>query len=193
MPYSRTDIANLAFSELGAETVTDVTAGETPHAIRVNAVFDQLYDEVLEAHPWRFAIRRAHLAVGGQQPLFGWQNAFPLPTVPWCLRPLALDGELPGEGWTFEGGSIYANRAGPLPLVYIARVGLERASALFAGALAYRIAKAVAFAVTNDRETEKTMLTYYRDKLSEARALNAQSAPADDGWAEYSSILEARS
>lgn len=192
MAYTKTQIGNIALNALGAETVPDIATRNSTHAIRLNAVFDLIYDEVLEAHPWHFAKRRLYVAASGR-PEFGWGYSFALPTVPWCLRPLELDGDPLDEGdWTFEGREILTNQAGPLPLVFIARAPLEHASAQFASTMGYRLAAQVAWAVTNDRDTEKLMWKLYGDRLSAARSLNAMSAPADDRGQQESTFINSR-
>ncbi|WP_428247220.1 hypothetical protein [Ferrovibrio sp.] len=189
MALDPTQAANKALNALGAETLTDIGESST-NARRCQAAMAMLVDEVLEAHPWHFAKRRAPLAASGTAPDFGWGYAFPLPTAPWCLRPLQVGGRDAGDDWTVEGRDILANEPGPLQLVFIARVDLAQASGHFGRALGYRLAAEIGFAVTNSREVVADMWRLYERSLSDARAINAQSAPPAEAEASY--LLAAR-
>lgn len=191
MALDQTQVANLALAPLGAEPLTDISEDDI-NARRCRATIAAVIDEVLEAHPWHFAKRRAVLAASATAPAFGWGYAFPLPTAPWCLRPLFVGSRAVGEGWTYEDRSLLANEPGPLELVYIARVDLSAASGHFGRAAGFRLAAQIGFAVTNSREMVDDMWRRYERSLADARALNAQSAPPDDGDADTSFLLAAR-
>lgn len=54
------DIVNIALVRLGANTISSL-AESTRNAVAANKVWANARDEVLEAHPWNFATRRAWL------------------------------------------------------------------------------------------------------------------------------------
>jgi hypothetical protein len=54
------DIANLALTRLGATPITSLDDGSR-NATVINGIYSMLRDEVLRAHPWKFATRRVTL------------------------------------------------------------------------------------------------------------------------------------
>ena len=78
MSYSQVGISNLALLRIGANVITTI-ADNTPNAKKVVAVWDYLFDEVLQARDWRFAKTRATLARSTVTPLYGYSFAYPLP------------------------------------------------------------------------------------------------------------------
>ena len=53
---TRTDIANLALSKLGAEPITDLATDATKEAVHCRIWYDQVLREVLRSHFWSFAM-----------------------------------------------------------------------------------------------------------------------------------------
>jgi len=87
---SAVDIVNLALSHLGQNAdVIDINppdgSAEAQHAARF---YPMARNELLEMHPWTFAIRRTVLApvAGVNRP--SWQYAYAMPSG--CIRPLSL-------------------------------------------------------------------------------------------------------
>jgi hypothetical protein len=88
---SKVSIANLALSLLGDVRIISLSdAHET--AKKVNAVFDLKVEELISMYPWNFAKKRLELAKLEDGPLFGWLNAFALPSD--LLRLLEINGQL---------------------------------------------------------------------------------------------------
>ncbi len=75
-------LANQSLGLLGAAAIT-VGATTEQNYIYCALFFDDARDEILEAHKWNFAKKRAY-AVQTTKPLFGYDNAFTKPTD--CLR-----------------------------------------------------------------------------------------------------------
>ena len=53
---TRTDLANLALSKLGAEPITDLATDATKEAVHCRIWYDQVLREVLRSHFWSFAM-----------------------------------------------------------------------------------------------------------------------------------------
>ena len=86
MAYSNVEICNIALTALGANNIMDLTEN-TEEARKCNVLFENLRDEMLEAHLWNFAIKRTgDLALSSTSPLWEFNNKFQLPTD--CLRVL---------------------------------------------------------------------------------------------------------
>jgi hypothetical protein len=62
---TQTNICNLALRLLGVARITSISADKEQARI-LNDIYDMIQDEILSAHPWNFAIKRATLtALGG--------------------------------------------------------------------------------------------------------------------------------
>lgn len=87
---SAVDICNLALGHLGDDaTVSSIDppegSAQAEHCARFYAVARAA---VIEMHPWRFATRRADLALSTVTPPGNWFYAYALPNP--CLKPLAV-------------------------------------------------------------------------------------------------------
>ncbi len=71
-------ICNQALVKVGANIIQDITEN-TRTAQILNSIYNQVRDEVLRDHPWRFATKRVVLQPNGQVPLFDFQFTYDLP------------------------------------------------------------------------------------------------------------------
>ena len=156
-----TSIANLALAKLGISPIMALN-DDSKQAQFANRFFDHTRDEVLAAHPWNFAMRRAALNKLATAPLFGWANAFQIPTD--CLRVTQLNEIDPTE--RFPLFSIEANQLltdeDEAQIRYIARV--EDGSfypPLFVHALATMLASRLAGPLTGSRELPTALMEEY--------------------------------
>lgn len=78
MGYDQVGIVNLALLRLGANIISAMD-DRTPNAIKANAVWTYLFDEVLQSRDWRFAKTRYKLAQSSTSPLYAYKFAYPLP------------------------------------------------------------------------------------------------------------------
>ena len=81
MTYSQVQLANVALGRIGAANrITSVSPPDgSPNSIKVNAVWDVIFKEVLSERDWKFAKSRATLQKSSTAPLYGYQNAWALP------------------------------------------------------------------------------------------------------------------
>lgn len=183
------DIYNMALGELAADLIADPQQ-MTNNARTIAARYDDIRDAVLRAHPWNCAIRRASLAAMTARPANGYAYQYDLPRDPFCLRPLDLPG-LPNTPWVVEGRRLLTDRAGPLPLRFIARIeDPEGFDPLLVQAVAKRLASVCAYKITK-KEHGVELFKEYRAVLAEARAVDGQEGWPDDMPFE-STILAAR-
>lgn len=84
-----TAMVNLSLLRIGANTISDLSDG-SPNAVKANAVWSFVRDEVLQAKDWRFAKIRYEMTVSETAPLYGYQYAYPLPSD--FLRLVKLRG-----------------------------------------------------------------------------------------------------
>ena len=197
-------ICNLALTRLGHSTITSLDQ-ITKGATLCNLHYPICRDAVLRAHTWNFAIRRASLASDATATVpFEYTYRFPLPDD--CLKVIRTSCEADGGvsagavyGWPglvgggvapsyrIEGKAIMTNDSTML-IEYIARiVDVAQFDALFVDCLASRIAAEIATALTDNASMASGMLDVYRQKISEARSVDAQEGTPRDvidasGW-----------
>lgn len=178
MATTETSIVNDALSLLGADRITSLD-DNTPVALLFREQFDKTRDALLEAHPWRFAIKRATLAQSTSTPDFNYAYYFVLPSD--CLRVVETDSnDVP---WERE-GRLIATDADSMSIRYIAQItqpGLF--SANFAKALAARLAAENCYAVTQSVELKNTLTAGAEKALAEARSFSAQEASSRQPYA----------
>jgi len=188
---SDVEICNRALSILGEARIISL-ADNNKGARAMNARFTILRDAELEAHAWRFAVKRTTLAASVDVPPWGYTKIYDRPTDD--LRPLRV-GDTPinaltvgvqyeASGYVSDGlyeiveGRIQTNLSAPLNYEYIARVtdtGLF--SALFVEALAARLAADAAEEITQSNTKQQAAVNQYKKALSEARRVNALHTP----------------
>ena len=162
-------IWNLALTPLGADRVMDPLE-DTESARKCSAVYESIRDELLEAHPWKFATDRIQLALTANTPLYEFTYEFQMPSD--SLRVLRI--EAPSESWRREGSKILANES-PLYIVYIKQITDTTAfSSAFVATLASRMAFELSFSITNSSTFMERLWTVYEKKLKLAKATDAQ-------------------
>lgn len=80
MQYSQASISNLALGRIGARgDITDINEA-TPNAVKVLAVWDHIFQEVLSERDWKFAKTRVQLQLSPVTPLYAYRHAWALPS-----------------------------------------------------------------------------------------------------------------
>ena len=137
---SQTRIANRAFILLGSvERIVSVDDG-SPLALQVKDLWHESRRQLLVAHPWNCAIRRARLNRAGEVPAFGYSGQFLLPSdnlrwLPW------VQGDSDWFEGEEEGGFILSNEPGPINIRYIGDVeDVTKWSVHVQQLMAYRLA-----------------------------------------------------
>ncbi len=187
---SEVAVYNMALDMLEEGPVT-APSEESRAARLLSRNYPQTRDEVLRAHPWNFALKRTRLPALAEAPAFGWQRAFHLPSD--CLRvlPVALGGgfnarPIPHE---IEGSHILTDEPAPLAIRYIRRVSDPgRFDALFARALAARLAVYVGHVITGKQGYIERVGRIYSETLMEARRIDSlegsAATPLGEDWIE---------
>ena len=142
MVSSVTDVCNFALAHLGEARITSV-AEDSVSARACGLHYNATRREILRAHRWNFAKRRAVLSELTPVPAFGWAHRFGLPDD--CLRVLEVNDTESGirghdSEWEIEGRELLTNADG-VKLVYIADAQeVSEFDALFIEALAVKLA-----------------------------------------------------
>ncbi len=83
--YSAVNICNLALNQLSEQEIGGLTESSKPARL-CNRYFEQSRDELCRAYDWNFASSRVVLAQLSEEPLFGWDFAYALPSDFLMLR-----------------------------------------------------------------------------------------------------------
>ena len=181
---SEIDIYNITLNFLGADQIMD--AGQNSENAQIlQSLYATTRDAVLRAHPWNCALTRAQLAVMAVAPAWGYTAQFQLPADPYCLRVHRLeDDALP---FVVEGRRILCDAAGPLNILYVARVtDAEQYDALLLQTIAARLAYAGGYRITNNPDMTANSWKWYGELLQEARSIDGQEgAPEDMGAGDF--------
>lgn len=169
-----TSICNSALGKIGSEFIASLS--DTTKAARYcNEQWPKIRNEVLEAHDWNFAIRRAQLGLLATPPLFDFSNQFQLPTD--CLRVLKIKDKY---DFKIEGRSLLTD-ASAVMIKYIAEITTpDLYTASFCETAALRLAADLAYAMTQNSSLQQGMYSAYKAKLSEARSYSSQEGTTDD-------------
>lgn len=79
MNYSQVGIANMALQRIGARGTIASLTENSPNAVKVNVVWDMIFQEVLSERDWKFAKTRVQLQQNANAPVGGYLFAYPLP------------------------------------------------------------------------------------------------------------------
>ncbi len=72
------------------------------------ALFDMVYENEIQVHPWRFSCKKAALSQLNQTPINEWQYAWQIPTD--CLAMIGFWGVGPDKLYEIYGGNVlYTN------------------------------------------------------------------------------------
>jgi len=198
---STVDIANYALNIIGASNISSFDENSKVGRL-VNQRYEGVRDAVFRSHPWNCLIRRAELAQEVETPTFGYAYQYNLPTDPFCLRVLEFSNGLlsyPQDNMTSNtGGPVYVIEGrklltdeGTARIKYIARItDPQQYDALLIDALSARLASEIAYAATGSTTVSQLADALYRDKLREARFVDAtEGAPQK---LEASDFIESR-
>lgn len=188
MATSVVDICNLALAALGNFSIISLEeASSAAQACRT--WYEPSRDATLRAYPWNCATSREALAASTTAPAWGYANRYPLPVA--CLRVLQIENELLSDAqrgdrtglWKIEKRAIVTDLGAPLKIVYIERIADPALfDPLLVEVLAARLAASIAYRVTGAQSAVEGALKAYRDKLAEARTIDAQEG-SPDGFA----------
>lgn len=167
-------ICNLALIKIGQQRINSLS-DTNKAAILCNQVYETLRDEVLEDHPWNFAIKRASFTQLVTIPAYGFAHEYQVPTD--CLRVWSPENE--GTCFKVEDGKVLTDES-EFKCQYIAQVtNPAKFSRNFADALSIRIAAELAYSLAGSRELQETMLKLYEIRLRIARSNDAQEGTPD--------------
>lgn len=136
-----------------------------------SALFETIYENELQSHPWRFAMKKAALSRLVVTPLNQYQYAYQIPTD--CLMPSHV---YPAADYEIFGDRIYTNNP-TVELDYRFKPEITAVPAYFAMLMVYALGRDMANPVTSSLDT----VTKYEQKYNRQRGLalyaDAQGRP----------------
>jgi len=173
MAVDQISICNSALVKVGAERISSINQ-DTKSAKILKAVYEQVRDAVIAAHPWNFAIKRAVLYPTATTPDFEFDYQYDVPLD--CLHVLSVYDESDAFGgdesidYVVEDRKILTDES-TLNVRYVYRATDESLwSAYFAEAFAWRLAQEVAYNLTQSMSVATACEQKYRKELAEARS-----------------------
>lgn len=183
MASSAVEICNSALIKVGADRIVSLTE-DNQRARLCNEQYEKHRDDLLRAHPWNFATKRVELAASTDEPAFGFNYSYPIPSD--CLRVLGTDLSDDDE-YKIEASRRILTDASTLFIKYIYKVTeVGYMDPVFTECLAFKIASDIAYSLSGSASLAELLYKQYKDKLSEARSFDAQEGSADriisDEW-----------
>ncbi len=111
MALSKTEICNLALSDVGIKQITDFNDDSSAQAIQCRLHYDPTLEALLRSYYWPFAAAREELSQDTVDPVFEWDNQFILPTDFLYLRSIFDDspGRKSRRSHAIEGKRLLTN------------------------------------------------------------------------------------
>jgi hypothetical protein len=173
---SKVSISNDALIRVGADTIISLTE-DTEQGRVCNQAFPDAYDALLQSHSWNFAIERAQLTQSATEPVYGYDHKYLLPTNPYCLKVLSIDGEYP---WKVEGRYLFTDES-PVYISYISRVAdFNRLSPLFRQALSLYLASQICYTLTGSTSLKASITQEFTQIYKLARFEDAKEGTPDE-------------
>ncbi len=169
-----TQIQNSALIKLGAELINSED-DENKRARLIKEQYPKVRDDLLRAHPWKFARTRVELApidpIPDEYSSFDYDYVFQLPSD--CLRVIGTN-LCDTDQWDVEDRFFLANTT-PVIIKYIKQVtNVTKFDDNFCECLAWALAADIAYALTQNVARETSAQASFKAKLAEARSFNAQ-------------------
>lgn len=168
---SETSIANAALVLLGERRINSLE-DNTKGARILRDRYDEVRDDVLRAHTWNFATKRAALAVNAVAPAWGFANAFDVPADFLRLIEIENRDSYPHQ---VEGRQIVTDHEGPLNILYTFKATVViHFDPMFRQAFAAALAADVCEAFTGSNTKVEQCFALMDKKIKEARVPDGQ-------------------
>lgn len=170
---TKLQIANGALIKLGGRTISSL-AGTDKESRLCNERIDQVRKAVLRLYPWPFARDRRVLTTLSTTPVFGFENAFVLPTT--FLRVVQVnEGD---ENWRIENGEILSDAA-EVRLSFVRDYDLtDFPDPLFCEVMSCYLAWDIAYALTQSADMQDRMWLLFTKVMPVAKHVSATESSA---------------
>lgn len=181
MAVSEVSICNSAIAKIGGQRLVSLDdANERARLFKEQ--YPKMRDELLYAHPWSFATKRAAPVAVVLPPNSLYPAKFQLPLD--CLRVLEVEGWT--SRWSTEDGFLIVDHPDPV-IKYVAQVtDVSKFSPAFSETLAAKLAAECCYSLVQSVTLRAQLIQEYEKQLRLARSYNAQEASTDrvyaDSW-----------
>ena len=169
-----TSICNQALGRIGSNRITSLDEASQP-ARFCQMFYAQTREEVIQSHPWSFAIARKTLSRLAEAPAFGWDYQYQLPSD--YLGMIQLNDWEPNEArdlYEIEGGKLLTD-VDAAELRYIARITDSNLfSPAFVEALAVKLASKLITPLAGSPSQAQNLLAEY-EKITAPVAAQANA------------------
>jgi hypothetical protein len=166
---SNVSICNRAFTLLSVDRITALN-DTSEQARKINAIFDDTRDAMLEEHNWNFAIKERTLSLLSETPVMdAWSLVYQLPSD--CIRVIRLEGDY---AYAIYGRKLYTNSDDPRIEYLSKETDPTKFSKGFVKALASRLAADLAFGMTQNATMAQQMDAVAVRDLKEAKWSDSQ-------------------
>lgn len=171
----KTQIANLALTNLAAENIMDIDEA-SESASKIRTVYEHVRNAVFAEHPWNFCSEDVQLGALLTKPLINYAYAYALPTELVRLNEVydSHGNRLePGDYKVVKDNMLYCN-VSPVIINYNIIVEDEtKFPPLFVQALAAKLAFEICYSVTGSRTLQADMWELYNHKIAMSKNQNA--------------------
>ncbi|MCM1339943.1 MAG: hypothetical protein NC191_09760 [Muribaculaceae bacterium] len=186
MSFSKTEIFNIALTNLGITAPLQNTNERTPETIILNNYYDLAKDTVLEDHEWSFASAYKNLSTAYEKsPDPNYQYAFTFPND--CIAPRAIINPADNKEKKFlpavdsAGQKIILTNCNPCILRYTKRITNENFfTASFVNALGFYLAYLSAQGICGSANKKNTNLQDYQIAMRKAIVTDARKTEIKD-------------
>lgn len=181
------EISSNALRLVGDDPITSFS-DDTERARLVNAIYEEMRDEVTRAATWNCCKSRQVLASLSETPAFGWSYYHQLPSD--CLRVVDVFSGDTRIDHAVEGRRLMTD-VSSVNLIFLKRVtDPNEFDALFIAAYTARIAAELALPISGSNTVATTMWQLYDKKVKEARTIDSQEGST--ATLDVQSIFDAR-
>lgn len=175
-------IANTALGGLLGAARISALSDDTKSGRAVNAVFEQVKDFVLKAHPWNETITRATLTNTGTAPDWGYDYAYNLPAD--YLRVLEVNTDY---DWVVENGQILTDEGTTIEIRYQKTISDEtELSPLLVQCLSLYLAYTICEEITQSTAKKEEIASSFARTMIRAQLIDAQEGSQsqfrEDDW-----------
>lgn len=166
---NKTEIANIALAKFREGRITNIESTTDPVAVVMNDQYDHALELVLEEHRWNFAGKRVTLTQLSDDPPFGWDHQYALPSDLVRLKDVnGEDVESSSRLFALEGNALLTNDD-TVTITYVARITDSNLfSPSFVEALSFKLASITCGRLTGDTDLAILLDKQYIQSLSKA-------------------------
>ena len=178
---NKTDIANIALAKFREGRITSIESTTDPVAVVMNDQYDHAIELLLEEHRWNFAGKRVTLTKLAEDPPFGWDHQYALPSD--CIRLKDVNGEdieASSQLFSIEGTNLLTNDD-VVTITYVAKItDTNLFSPSFVEALSFKLASITCGRLTGNTELGIALERQYTVALSKAIHNDAKASGSRD-------------